>query len=211
VQHFSEQETRFLWQGPASEIEMVTTLGDKQKHVSTTVIICHPHPLFGGAMGNKVVTTLARTFHDHGMATIRFNFRGVGKSTGAHDQGHGETDDVLAIAAWVKQERPQDTLWLAGFSFGGYVAANAASSLAVAQLITVAPQVSRFDDIDLSKILCPWLVIQGEADDVISPDAVYEWAEHQQPAPTLVRIPGAGHFFHGQLGDLRKVVEAALF
>src|SRR6185437_9045994 len=107
MQHFSELETKLLWPGPAGDIEMITTSGDKQ----ITVIICHPHPLFGGTMGNKVVTTLARTFHDKGLSTIRFNFRGVGKSAGTHDQGQGETDDVLAIAAWVKKERPQDELW----------------------------------------------------------------------------------------------------
>jgi alpha/beta superfamily hydrolase len=92
MQHFSEVETRLLWPGPAGDIEMITTQGKK----AITVIICHPHPLFGGTMGNKVVTTMAKTFHDHDLSTIRFNFRGVGKSAGVHDQGLGETEDVLA-------------------------------------------------------------------------------------------------------------------
>lgn len=204
MQHFSELETRLLWPGPAGNVEMITTSGDKQ----VTVIVCHPHPLFGGTMGNKVVTTLARTFHDHGLSTIRFNFRGVGKSEGVHDQGQGETDDVLAIAAWIKKERPQDVLWLAGFSFGGFVATSAASRLPeVARLVIVAPQVSRFEMANLSPILCPWVVIQGEQDEVVSPDAVYAWADHQEPKPMLVRVPEAGHFFHRRLRDLRVAVE----
>ncbi len=208
MQHFSEVETRLLWPGPAGEIEMIITSG----HIPATAIICHPHPLFGGTMGNKVVTTLARTFHDKGLSTIRFNFRGVGKSAGTHDQGQGETDDVLAIAAWVKKERPQDALWLAGFSFGGYVATSAASRLSsAARLVIVAPQVSRFEMANLSPVLCPWVVIQGEQDDVISPEAVYAWVEHQEPKPALVRIPGAGHFFHRQLGELRTAVEKSCF
>lgn len=211
MQHFSEQETRLLWPGPAGAIEMITTSGDLQHHIPATVIICHPHPLFGGTMGNKVVTTLARTFHDKGLATIRFNFRGVGKSEGEHDQGNGETDDVLAIAAWIKKERPQDALWLAGFSFGGFVARSAASRIEVARLVIVAPQVSRFEMANLSPIVCPWVVIQGEQDDVVSPTAVYAWVEHQEPKPTLVRIPGAGHFFHRQLGELRAAVERTCF
>jgi len=208
MQHFSEVETRLLWPGPVGDIEMITTSGNKP----ITAIICHPHPLFGGTMGNKVVTTLARTFHDHGLSTIRFNFRGVGKSAGTHDQGQGETDDVLAIATWVKKERPQDALWLAGFSFGGFVARSAVSRLAdVARLVIVAPQVSRFEMANLSPVTYPWVVIQGEQDDVISPEAVYAWVEHQDPPPTLIRIPGAGHFFHKQLGDLREAVEKACF
>lgn len=208
MQHFSDFETRLLWQGPAGDVEMITTKPELEKHI--TVVICHPHPLFGGTMGNKVVTTLARTFHDKGLSTIRFNFRGVGKSAGAHDQGHGETDDVVAIATWVKANRPQDILWLAGFSFGGFVAASAATKLDATRLLTVAPQVSRFQTASLPPILCPWLVIQGEEDDVVSPTEVYAWADQQQPPPHVVRIPGAGHFFHGQLGELRRVVEEEL-
>lgn len=211
MQHFFDFETRFLWQGPVGDIEMITTHAEKEKQIPATAIICHPHPLFGGTMGNKVVTTLARTFHDKGLATIRFNFRGVGKSAGTHDQGYGETDDVLAIAAWVKADRPQDALWLAGFSFGGFVAASAASKLDVVQLITVAPQVSRLEAANLSPILCPWLVIQGDQDDVVSPNDVYAWVDKQQTKPTLVRIAGAGHFFHGQLGELRQAVENNCF
>ncbi len=207
MQHFSETETRLLWPGPAGDVEMITTPGNKP----ITAIVCHPHPLYGGTMSNKVVTTLARTFHDKGLSTIRFNFRGVGKSAGVHDQGHGETDDVIAIAEWIKKERPGDALWLAGFSFGGFVAVSAALRLHPTQLVTIAPQVSRFEGLDLSTLSCPWLVVQGEEDDVISPEAVYHWINHLNPKPMLIRIPGAGHFFHGQLGELRQVIEKAIF
>lgn len=207
MQPFSDAETRLLWQGPAGDVEMIITQGQQP----VTVILCHPHPLFGGTMGNKVVTTMARTFHEHDLSTVRFNFRGVGKSAGVHDEGSGETTDVLAIAAWVKQQRPQDKLWLAGFSFGGFVAAKAAIQLETSQLVTIAPQVSRFIMTALPALECPWLVIQGDQDEVVAPKEVYNWFENQQPSAHVVRIPAAGHFFHGQLSELRRVLEENLF
>lgn len=210
MQSFPNEETSFLFPGPAGNIEVITNAPPEEKQIAATVIICHPHPLFGGTMTNKVVTTLARVFHDLGLRTVRFNFRGVGKTDGTHDQGIGEIDDVIAIANWVKKVCPDDAIWLAGFSFGGFVAAMAAAHLKVEKLITVAPQVSRFKVAHLPPITAQWLVVQGELDDVVSPAEVYAWVDTHKPKPELIRLPNAGHFFHGQLMELRKAVERFL-
>lgn len=199
-------ETRQMIMGPVGDIELLITVPD-DKIAEATVIICHPHPLFGGTMNNKVVTTMAKTFHEMGLHTVRFNFRGVGKTAGVHDAGNGETQDLLALIQWVKNQRAQDAIWLAGFSFGGFVAANAAAQINPARLITIAPQVSRFLTADIPPMTCPWLIIQGEQDDVVSPQELYAWADTLDPKPIVVRIPGAGHFFHGQLAELRKAIE----
>ncbi len=158
-------------------------------------------------MQNKVVTTLERALRELGLATLRFNFRGVGRSAGQFDNGIGETDDLLAIAQWVQHVRPADALWLAGFSFGSYVATRAASMLPVRQLITIAPAVTRWDFTELPAPPCPWLIVQGEADEVVDPAAVYAFAAARQPAPTLVRVTETGHFFHRRLIELRSLVQ----
>jgi len=206
---FPSQETTFLFPGPAGDIEVLTTVPEKSPP-KASVIICHPHPVYGGTLHNKVVSTLARAFNNLGLRTVRFNFRGVGKSAGVHDEGKGEAADVLELAHWLQTLFPNDELWLAGFSFGGFVAATASTQLPVAQLISVAPQVSRFISPKLPPITSPWLIIQGEADEVVSPQALYAWVETLQPMPQLIRMPGAGHFFHGQLIKLRETVEKAL-
>jgi alpha/beta superfamily hydrolase len=207
MQTFPHDETQFIFKGPVGNIEVWVK---PCENAAKTAIICHPHPLFGGTMTNKVVTTLAKALHELGLNTVRFNFRGVGKTEGVHDEGRGEAEDVLAIARWVYDVRPKDNLWLAGFSFGGYVAARAASQLPAEQLISIAPQVSRFFDAPIGEISCPWLIVQGEKDDVVSPLAVYEWIKTLNPEPTLIRLPDAGHFFHGQLGVLQKVLVQSL-
>jgi uncharacterized protein len=207
---FPSEETTFLLNGPAGAIEVLTSVPQDSQIIKGTAIICHPHPLFGGTMHNKVVTTLARVFRDIGVRTVRFNFRGIGKSEGVHDDGRGEVEDVIAIAEWVKRTCPKEALWLAGFSFGGFVAAAAATHLAVKQLISIAPMVSRFRQAHLPPIICPWLIIQGEEDEVISPEELYAWIETLQPKPTLIRMPHAGHFFHGKLMELRRVLSGAL-
>jgi alpha/beta superfamily hydrolase len=203
VNHFPTTELKFLFPGPAGNIE---TWVVPHENAKGTVIICHPHPLFGGTMTNKVVTTLAKTLKELSLNTLRLNFRGVGKTEGIHDEGRGEAEDVIALANWVR-EKTEGDVWLAGFSFGGYVAARAASQLSnIKQLISIAPQVSRFYEAPIGPISCPWLIVQGEKDDVVSPDAVYAWVETLNPKPTLIRLPEAGHFFHGQLGVLQSEI-----
>ncbi|MCD6039203.1 MAG: hypothetical protein K0S27_603 [Gammaproteobacteria bacterium] len=206
---FPSHESTFLFPGPAGDIEIVTTAPESNLPTAS-VIICHPHPLYGGTLHNKVVSVLARAFQNLGLRTVRFNFRGVGKSAGVHDEGRGETTDVIVLAQWLQMLFPRDALWLAGFSFGGFVAASAATQLSVERLISIAPQVSRFLSPKLSPITCPWVIVQGEEDDIVSPDEVYAWVKTLQPRPQLIRFPGAGHFFHGQLVQLRQTLEAVL-
>jgi uncharacterized protein len=200
----------FLLPGPAGGLEVMTACPDPSKEVAATVVICHPHPVQGGTMHNKVVHTLARSFGELGMRTLRFNFRGVGASEGSFDHGEGETDDVHAVLHWTRTQRPQDEIWLAGFSFGGYVAARAAHRFDVKQLLTVAPAVHLYSFATMKVPPTRWLVIQGDADEVVSVDAVREWVVRRHPSPELVILPGVDHFFHGRLHDLRAVVHERL-
>jgi len=206
---FSAGEAKIFIAGPAGKIETLTaTPTETSKNI--VAIVCHPHPLFGGTMHNKVAYTLARAFKDLGLRTVRFNFRGVGHSEGSYGEGSAETEDLQAIMRWVQQTRPQDAIWLAGFSFGSYVATRAAAVSEVSQLVTVAPPVESFDFTELATPSCPWLVVQGEEDEIVAPQAVYRWHATVQPTPRLIRIPKAGHFFHGQLIELREVLTTAL-
>ncbi len=195
--------------GPAGKLELITeeAVGEER---NAWGIVCHPHPLHGGNMENKVVTTLVKTFQFSGVTTTRFNFRGVGQSEGEFNHGMGELDDLIAVIDWVQQTNKHKTIWLAGFSFGAYIAAKAATQLSIGQLVTVAPPVQSFSMETLPPIICPWVLVQGELDDVVSPDAVFAWAESRYPQPTILRFPDAGHFFHGQLIELRTRLEEAL-
>ena len=204
---FPPQTENFLLPGPAGVIETLSDVPAPAHARAGAAIVCHPHPLHGGSMHNKVVTMIARSLRELGLATVVFNFRGVGASSGGYDDGRGETEDLLAVAAWLRGVRPDDALWLAGFSFGSYVAARAAPQLPVRQMISVAPPVSRWDCAALASPLCPWLVIQGEADEVVDPQAVYAWVAAQPEPPTLVRMPDTGHFFHRRLMDLRGAIK----
>lgn len=206
---FPDASSALLLRGPAGAIELACTLPETDARAGVA-IICHPNPQQGGTMFNKVVTTLDRSLGELGLATVRFNFRGIGQSEGAHDEGRGESDDLVAIAEWVRRERPNDVLWLAGFSFGSYVVLRAAPRLAPAQLILIAPPVGRWDFAEITLPPCPVLIVQGEEDDVVDPQAVFAWAGAQDPAPTLVRMPETGHFFHRRLLDLRGAVKNAV-
>ena len=167
-------------------------------------VVCHPHPQHGGTMDNKVVQTLARAFVQLGYTAVRFNFRGVGASQGAWAEGPGEIDDALAVVgAFRTAGQP---LLLAGFSFGAYVASNAAARLAsdgaaAERLVLIAPAASRFD---MAPVPPDTLVVHGESDDVVPLAAVFDWARPQSLPVTVV--PGAGHFFHGQLPLLKSLV-----
>ncbi len=188
--------------GPAGRIETAidTPVGD----VRGVAVLCHPHPLHGGTMDNKVVQTLARAFVQLGWRAVRFNFRGVGASEGQWDGGKGEVDDALAVVA--AQRDPALPLALGGFSFGGYVAAQAAARLAAAgapvqRVVLVGPATSTFV---VPPVPADSLVIHGEADDVVPLKATLDWAR-PQGLPVVV-LPGVGHFFHGQLTRLRELV-----
>ena len=165
------------------------------------VVVAHPLPTMGGTMENKVVTTLAKTFVELGFVALRFNFRGVGGSEGGFDEGIGEVDDVLAIVNHARQEYGHLPLILSGFSFGGYVQACAAQELRPYQQVLVAPAVGRFA---MPPVPQNTLLIHGEQDEVVPLNDVLHWARPQQ-LPIVV-LPGAEHFFHGRLNQIRQVV-----
>lgn len=204
------KEQKITIPGAVGQLEALLTVGEKDQFV---VICCHPHPLHGGAMTNKVIHSVDKTMNLLGMTTIRFNFRGVGKSAGEYADGIGEQDDVLAVIEWVKQEFPGRQIALAGFSFGSFVTARAVEKMSEqpAFLVSVAPPVKRFDFDDYQAPKCPWIIVMGDADDVVSPEAVFEWvAEFERPAPLLIKMDGAGHFFHSRLIDLRERLTNAM-
>ncbi len=194
-----------LINGPAGNLEVACALPGVEE-IGGLAIICHPHPLFGGAMGNKVVTTLERLFRERGFATVRFNFRGVGASEGVFDDGIGESDDLKAVTQFARQYFPNASLLLAGFSFGSYVAARMANTLDAAQLVSIAPPVGKWNFAAFDMPRMPWTIVQGELDEIVEPQTVYDFAAKAQPAPTLIRIPDATHFFHGKLLELRTVL-----
>lgn len=198
------QTERLECSGPAGRIQVLrdqpagTPLG--------TAVIAHPHPLFGGTMDNKVVQTLARAFVQCGWTAVRFNFRGVGTSEGAHDEGVGETDDLLEV---VRSFAPQGPLALGGFSFGSYVTVRAVQSLwserEIRALVLVGTAAARFQVPELpAEAHDRTLVIHGEVDDTVPLAAVLDWARPQSLPVTVV--PGVEHFFHGQLPLLKNLV-----
>jgi|SRR5579885_158607 len=192
------------FQGPSGTIEGL--LDDPDTAPAAVAVVCHPHPLQGGTMQNKVAYMLARACNDMGALSLRFNFRGVGRSAGTFDNGIGETDDALAAIDWLTAQHPGLPLWLGGFSFGSYVALRAQSRRPVQRLVTVAPAVERFDTKDIVQPSCPWVLVQGMADDVVSPQAVLGWARGLPRPPRIIELAGAGHFFHGRLNELREAV-----
>ncbi|HRC39249.1 MAG: alpha/beta fold hydrolase [Rubrivivax sp.] len=191
--------------GPAGSLECAI---DAPAHGSGRglAVLCHPHPLHGGTLDNKIVQTLARTFVALGYTAVRFNFRGIGASAGHWDHGLGEVDDALAV---IHAHRGLgQPLVLGGFSFGGYVASQAAARLPAGEqaerLVLVGPAVQTFP---MVPVPADTLVIHGEADEVVPLGAVFDWARPQSLPVTVV--PGAGHFFHGQLTLLKHIVTGA--
>jgi alpha/beta superfamily hydrolase len=168
-------------------------------------VLCHPHPLQQGTMQNKVVTTLSRAFRSLGAAAVRFNFRGAGRSAGRYDDGRGEVDDALAVVRFARAQWPSLPLYLGGFSFGGAIALAAASEAAPRGLLTVALPITRLRE-HLVLPECRWLLIHGNADDVVEPGPVLAWARALERPPEIQLLDGVGHFFHGRLVDLERRV-----
>lgn len=191
--------------GPVGKLQAIVEEpeGTPYQHYA---VLCHLHPLHGGTMTNKIIHTLARTFNECGVPTVRFNYRGVGESEGSYGEGFGETEDALAVIQWAHNRWSQLPLWLAGASFGGGVALRASQRVATERLIMVAPAVAR--EAPLQNLpACPWLIIQGEADDVVPPQMVSDWVKQIPHPPQLIMLPGVGHYFHGKLTELREVVK----
>jgi hypothetical protein len=201
--------------GGAGKIEVAESSPETESFLDRTAIavIAHPHPLFGGTMDNKVVTTLARAFYDIGAVVLRFNFRGVGQSEGVHDQGRGETGDLIAVVEHARVQFGADVpLWLAGFSFGGAVALHATERVACEQLVLVAPAFQRlklWSEGEAGRIAggkppARTVLIHGETDETVPLADSFVWARgHDVP---VVVIPGADHFFHRKLHLIREVV-----
>jgi uncharacterized protein len=207
---------RALVGGAAGRIEVaISTPGDAR----AIAVVAHPHPLFGGTMDNKVVTTLARAFVESGAATFRFNFRGVGATEGVHDEGRGETDDALAVVEHAKAAAGALPLWLAGFSFGGAVALRASARADFARLVLVAPAFRRLTGHGLGAAPDPedpqlgaegrhaasnTVIVHGDRDETVPLQDSLDWAARRE-VPVVV-VPGADHFFHRKLHILREIV-----
>ena len=204
---FPLERGEFLLRGPAGLIECAVDVPEPGDARRGTIIICHPHPEHGGTMHNKVVTICERSMRELGLRTVRFNFRGVGRSEGVFDDGYGETDDLFAVAEWVRRTRPHDSLWLGGFSFGSFITTRAALNLDTGQLISIAPPVDRYAFDSLHHPECPWLIVQGDEDEVVNVEMVSNWASKLKPPPELVIMEGADHFFHRRIMDLRGLLK----
>ena len=191
--------------GPAGGLETLLEVPEEAA-APEYAVICHPHPLHGGTLHNKVVHTLARSFQALGLPTLRFNYRGVGTSAGAYDHGRGETDDALAVIEWGAHRWPGAAVSLAGFSFGALVAMRAAPRVGATRLVCVAPPVARPEAAALGPPGCPWLIIQGDADELVDYRQVSAFAARSSPAPTLQVLAGVDHFFHGRLRELQTTV-----
>jgi alpha/beta superfamily hydrolase len=201
------QSQKISIRGPAGELEAILeSPGDAE--INGVAVVCHPHPQHGGTMHNKVAHTLARSFVRSNFAVLRFNFRGTEGSEGVYDNGVGELAAALAALAWIRQQKVEGPLWLAGFSFGAAIAVRAAVARDVDGLISVAPAIYRFAGNLDAQPDCPWLIIQGDEDELVEIDETVEWLDSLDPGPELLVVPGAEHFFHGRLHELREAVMA---
>ncbi len=206
---FSKKERVFYLLGPAGRLEVLSA-HPKASPQPITAIISHPQPP-GGTMNNKVVTTIAKAMDLLGVKTLRFNFRGVGKSEGVYDNGVGETEDLKAVLRWVRSVCPEDRIWLAGFSFGAYVSAKVANDQSgIAQLVTIAPTLNHYDFAAFTQIACPWFIVSAGSDELVSVASVEEFMQHPPVPAKLVVIKAASHFFHGKLIELRAVLVEGL-
>ena len=206
-----KRENPISIEGPAGVLE---GLYFDQPDARGLALICHPNPVKGGTMLNKVVSTLQRTARDAGYVTLRFNFRGVGASAGSHDMNTGEVDDAEAALHWLRSQYPRLPLTLLGFSFGGFVAAALAGRVesrgeALKQLFMVAPAVSRLADQPQAE-RCRLTIIQPDDDEVVDPVSVHEFSEALSRPHELLKVAECGHFFHGKLVELKDLVAPRL-
>jgi uncharacterized protein len=196
--------------GPAGSLEALLQESEGRTH-ALAAVVCHPHPLYGGTMHNKVVHRVAQVLHARGAAVLRFNFRGAGASQGSFDAGRGESEDARAALDFMRKRHPHARRWLAGFSFGSWIAARlAASQPDVEQLVLIAPPVRKSDFAVLHHARVPKLVVQGASDRTCPIEDLERefplWADPKK----LVRVEGATHFFDKQLADLAKALDQAL-
>lgn len=194
--------------GPVGSLEAEIILPDGAHDKG--FIMCHPHPLYQGSMDNKVVTTLTKAMQELGFISLRFNFRGVGQSSGTYDQGQGETLDALAIISYLKDRFKNVNKWvLGGFSFGGFIAYQAAITAKPDALILISPSIAKSEYQKNSnpnnEPHCPLLVIQGDQDETIPIAAIRAWLDTRQEPFIFKEIAGASHFFHGKLDQVKQI------
>lgn len=199
--HTPGEHPLFL-QGKMGQLEAILTIPE-QLNTSYVAFLGHPHSLQGGTMNNKVVTTLARAFKELGIPSLRFNFRGVGLSAGVYDDGIGESDDMIALVREWQNEQPQAQLIFAGFSFGSYVAYRAAAHFGQTHLITIAPPVHHYNYREFNPKFASWLIIQGDADEVVPASMVLDFAHQFSPMLPVIEFANTSHFFHGKLLELK--------
>ncbi len=190
---------RYKLRIPAPAGRLETVIDDPETGRRGLLLVAHPHPLHGGSLDNKVVTTLARAANEAGWVSVRPNFRGVGMSDGNFDAGVGETDDLLAVARFVEASYPGLPWALAGFSFGAFVQHRLRQELPAVRLILVAPAVTMYE---FDPVPADTVVIYGDTDEVVPPAAIRQWAAQQ--GLTVKEIAGASHFFHGKLKELKQ-------
>lgn len=195
-------EHSLLFQGIVGTLESTVTIPESMRF-NFMAFLGHPHSLQGGTMNNKVVTTLARAFRELGIPSLRFNFRGVGQSEGIYDSGLGESEDMLLLVQEWRKVHPEMKLIFAGFSFGSYVAYRAAAQSESHLLITVAPPVHHFDYQEFDPRPSPWVILQGDEDEVVLPQLVFDFAMIEKPEIPVIRFPKTSHFFHGKLLELK--------
>ena len=207
------KKTQVTIAGAAGKIEALLEEGKPGAPFSASAyvaLICHPHPLYGGTMDNKVVSTLARIYRELGITSLRFNFRGVGASEGEHDEARGEVDDLCIVSEWLLAQYPERQLLLAGFSFGSAIVAAASERIAVAHMILIAPPVARYSFAPQGVFACPVILVLGGEDELVDTEAVLAWLESLDCSVDTIVIPEASHFFHGQLNTLREKLGAQL-
>ncbi len=200
---------RLLIEGAAGPIEVVI---DLPQQVRGLALVCHPHPLFGGTLDNKVAQTVARTLRDLSYASVRPNFRGVGKSAGSHDHGVAESDDMLRVIDYARQRFGDLPVVLGGFSFGAFVQTRVAKRLTeggtppqrVVLVGTAAGHVTGARSYATEPVPADTIVIHGELDVTVRLSNVLDWARTQD-LPVIV-VPGADHFFHGRLHVIRDII-----
>jgi hypothetical protein len=202
------RETPVFIDGPVGQLEALYLDLDEAKGIA---LICHPNPVQGGTMLNKVISTLQRTARDAGLITLRFNYRGVGASAGSSDMGEGEVDDAQAAAKWLRDKHPDLPMTLFGFSFGGFVAATLGGRLeaegeTLKHLFMVAPAVMRITSLDALPQKGALTIIQPDTDEVVEPQLVYDWSDKLPRPHELLKVAECGHFFHGKLTDLKDLI-----
>ncbi|QKF49678.1 hypothetical protein FX982_00598 [Pseudomonas graminis] len=202
------RETPVFIDGPVGQLEALYLDLDEAKGIA---LICHPNPVQGGTMLNKVISTLQRTARDDGLITLRFNYRGVGASAGSSDMGEGEVDDAQAAAKWLRDKHPDLPMTLFGFSFGGFVAATLGGRLeaegeTLKHLFMVAPAVMRITSVDALPQKGALTIIQPDNDEVVEPQLVYDWSDKLPRPHELLKVAECGHFFHGKLTDLKDLI-----